>query len=128
MMADSGQATILSNQSVLMSSTDMPTAAIDKATGDNSSSSIMPQAPFVNATQLNGTFNHISPGALLRGSIVFGFLCIMVVVYITFRACRLRRNRKSARYNVLSTRDESAPLHSDDDDEETVFDAAGSRR
>ncbi|KAF0306669.1 hypothetical protein FJT64_021896 [Amphibalanus amphitrite] len=102
-------------------------AAPGGAAGAASVSSVLPEAPLLNATQADGMMKHISPGALMRGSIVFGVLCALVVVYIAFRTCRLRRNRKTARYNVLSTNDETAPLHSDED-EETVFDAASSRR
>ena len=51
-------------------------------------SSVLPEAPLLNATQADGMMNHISPGALMRGSLVFGVLCAVVVIYIAFRTCR----------------------------------------
>ena len=52
-------------------------------------SSVLPQSPgLLNATQPEGMMKHINPGALMRGSIVFGVLCAVVVFYIAFRTCR----------------------------------------
>ena len=59
------------------------------AAANGSASSVLPQPPLVaNATQPEGVMNHINPGALMRGSVVFGVLCVLVVLYIAFRTCR----------------------------------------
>ncbi|XP_033120760.1 membrane protein FAM174A-like [Anneissia japonica] len=103
---------------------------------------VRPSATVLNATKLSGkdqngsSFSPAnlipdglkwSPDLLKRMLVVLLSITAIAVFYFIFRTLRLRRNRKTRKYGVLTTNSdhlEMAPLDQEEDDEDmTVFEA-----
>lgn len=69
----------------------------------------------------HGTLNM---AALMRGSLVFAVVCVLVIVYGLFRVFRSRRrSRPTARYNMVASGDDYVdPLCSEEEDDEASVD------